>query len=81
MIKDILDWMLTSARTKGGESSHFLIVIGLLQGFALCPYLFVLLINGLLRHVQDEVSWCKLFAVEIFLIDDTKARTNYKIVI
>ena len=52
----------------GGDSEHFLVEIGLHQGFILSPFLFALVIDELTRSIPDEVLWCVLFADNIVLI-------------
>lgn len=48
--KDV-DGGVTSVRTHGGNSSKFPITIGLHQGSILSPYIFVLVMNVLTRHI------------------------------
>lgn len=38
----------------------------------LSPYLFAFVTVELTRHIQEEVSWCMLFADNVVLIDDTR---------
>lgn len=57
-------------RTIEGDSSTFL--VGLHWGWMLSPYLFVLVMNGLIICVQYEVPGCMLVAEVIVLIDDTR---------
>lgn len=40
-------------------------------------YLFALFINDLIRHIQEQVRWCILFADDIVLIDQTIAEIDY----
>ncbi|KAL4196363.1 hypothetical protein AMTRI_Chr04g245790 [Amborella trichopoda] len=73
------DEALTSVRTISGETSEFSVTVGLHQGSTLSPYLFVLVMDSLTRHLQDEVPWCMLFADDIVLIDDTRNDVNTKL--
>lgn len=70
--------MLTSLRTVGGETDTFPTTISLHQGFALSPYLFVLDIDNIYKHIQDENPSGMLFADNIVLIDET-TKVNYKL--
>ena len=45
--------------------SDFPITVGLHQGYALSLYLFALVMDELTRHMQDEVSRCRLLADDI----------------
>ncbi|XP_070025990.1 secreted RxLR effector protein 78-like [Nicotiana sylvestris] len=71
VIKDTYDGDKTGARTVGRDSENFLIVMGLHQGSTLSPFLFSLVMDALTYHIQEEVSWCMLFADDIVLIDET----------
>ena len=66
-------------RTCGGDTKPFKMTMGLHQGFALSPYLFVLVMNEFTKHIQIEVSWCMLFADDIVLEDETKEGVNTKV--
>ena len=62
-----------------GERNEFVIIVGLHQGSTLSPYLFVLVMDELTRHIQEEVSWCMLFADDVVLIDETREGVNAKL--
>ncbi|KAL5562396.1 hypothetical protein UlMin_032143 [Ulmus minor] len=51
----------TSVRSVGGMSSEFPISVILHQWLALSPYLFALIMDKLIRHLQDDIPWCILF--------------------
>ncbi|VFQ84918.1 unnamed protein product [Cuscuta campestris] len=50
-----------------------------LEGSALSPFLFALVMDVLTQGVQDGVPWCMLFADDIVLIDDTREGLNDKL--
>ncbi|XP_075099697.1 secreted RxLR effector protein 78-like [Nicotiana tabacum] len=75
-IKDMYDGDMTQVRTVGGESKTFSVVMGLYQGSALSLFLFSLVMDVLIHHIQGEVPWCKLFADDIVLIDETQSSVN-----
>ncbi|KAL4188663.1 hypothetical protein AMTRI_Chr08g203230 [Amborella trichopoda] len=72
------DGTLTIQITSG-ETSEFSMTIGLHQGSALSPYLFVLVMHNLTRHLQDEVPRCTLFGDDIVLIDEAQNSVNKKL--
>jgi len=79
IVKDMYDGAIASVRTTRGETNEFVITVGLHQGSTLSPYLFVLVMDELTRHIQEEVSWCLLFADDIVLIDETREGVNAKL--
>ena len=79
IVKDMYDGAIASVRTTGGETNEFAITVGLHQGSTLSPYLFVLVMDELTRHIQEEVPWCMLFADDVVLIDETREGVNAKL--
>jgi hypothetical protein len=60
LIKDIYDNVVTSVRTSDGDTNNFSINIGLLQGSALSPYLFALVMDEVIRDIQGgtlQIMW------------------------
>ena len=55
VIKDMYDRVVTSVRTVGGYTEEFPIRIGLHQGSDLSPYLFTIVIDELIREIQEGV--------------------------
>ena len=55
IMKDIYEGATISVRSIGGMSSKFLVSVGLHQGLALSPYLFALVMDELMRHLQDDI--------------------------
>jgi len=79
IIKDMYDGVVANVKTCGGMTSDFSITIGLHQGSALSSFLFAIMIDELTRAIQDEILWCMLFADDIVLVDETRARVNVKL--
>ncbi|KAL9256755.1 Pyridoxal kinase-like protein [Drosera capensis] len=52
--------------------------IGLHQGSSLSPFLFAIVMGELSKNIQDNVSWCMLFADDIVLIDETREGVSAK---
>lgn len=61
----------TEVRIVGGDSEHFQVVMGLHQGSALSPFLFVLVMDEVMQWIQGEVSRFMLSADDIVLLDET----------
>ena len=72
MIQNMYSGATTTVRTVVGETNDFPITIGLHQGFALSTYLFALVMDELIRHMQDKVPWYMLFVDDIVLVAETK---------
>ncbi|XP_047267018.1 uncharacterized protein LOC107853402 [Capsicum annuum] len=78
-IKDMYEGAKTRVRIVGGDSEHFLVLIGLHQGSTLSPFLFSLVMDVLTRSIQGEVPWYLLFADDIVLIDESRQGINDKL--
>ena len=78
-VNDMYDGVVTNIRICGGITSDFSITIGLHQESALSPLLFAILIVELTRAIQDEIPWRMLFADDIILVNETRARVNAKL--
>ena len=61
------------------QLSEFSIKVGLHQEPTLSPYLFVLVMDELTKHIQDDVPQCMQFANDIVLVDETKNGVNGKL--
>lgn len=53
--------------------------MGLHQESTLSPFLFVLVMDVLMQHIQDEVPYYLLFADNVVLIDETRSEVNAKL--
>ena len=55
LTKDMYEGVKTSLTTLGGYKKVFLIDIGLHQGLALNPFLFIIIMDKLTKEIQDEI--------------------------
>ena len=58
--------------------SEFPITLGLCQWSSLIPSLFALVMNELIRHIQD-VQWYMFFVDDIVLVDETSKCINARL--
>jgi len=70
---------VTSVRTSGGIFDELLNTIGLHQGSTLSVYLFVVVMDELVKSIQEEVTWCMLFGGDIVLAYETRHVVNVKL--
>src|SRR5215467_3203283 len=68
VVKDMYEGVKTRVRTAGGVSGRFEVGVGVHQGSALSPYLFILIMDELLKGVETEVPWDMKFADDMVQI-------------
>jgi hypothetical protein len=78
LIKDMYDNVVTSVQTSDNDSNDFPINIGLHQGSALSPYVFALEMDEVTRDILGDIPWCMLFADDVVLVDESRARDDQK---
>jgi Reverse transcriptase (RNA-dependent DNA polymerase) len=79
LIKDMYTNAVTYVRAYDGESNTFSIKIGLHQGSALSLYIFTLVMDEITNDIQEDISWCMLFADDVVLIDESRIGVNQKL--
>jgi hypothetical protein len=79
LIKDMYDNIVTSVRTRNGDTNDFPINIGLHQGSTLSPYLFALVMDEVTRDIQGGIPWCMLIADDVVLVDESKTGIDQKL--
>jgi hypothetical protein len=79
LIKDIYYIVVTSVQTSEGDTSGFLINIGLHQGSALSPYLFSLVMDDVTRDIHDGIPRCMRFANDGILVDESRMKVDEKL--
>ena len=70
LVQDMYTGCRTNVRTVAGESSKFNVEVGLHQGSALSPYLFLILMDVLTEMVRKEAPESMLFPDDIVLCGD-----------
>ena len=79
VVKDMYDNAKTCVRAPVGDTEYFPVEVGLHQGSALSPFLFVVILNEMSKRIQDSVPWCMLFADDIVLVAETEEEVNAKL--
>ncbi|XP_016566625.1 uncharacterized protein LOC107864706 [Capsicum annuum] len=77
--QDMYNGAKTRVRTIAGDLEHFSFLTDLHLGSTLSPFLFVLVMNILMQHIQGEVIRCMLFTDDVVLINETRGRVNDKL--
>lgn len=75
-INEMCDGVKPRIMIVGGDSEHFLVVLRLQYGSTRNPLLFALVMDELTSHIQDELSWCMVFAYDIV---STQGRVNVRL--
>ncbi|XP_061704034.1 uncharacterized protein LOC133515504 [Cydia pomonella] len=57
-------------KSEAGVTDKFNMAVGLHQGSALSPFLFLLIKDALTSNIQEEAPWCMLFADDIVLVGE-----------
>ncbi|KAG5598488.1 hypothetical protein H5410_029858 [Solanum commersonii] len=76
-IRDMYDVQHSSTNSKR-KLRAFSSVDKVCHGSTLSLFLFALVMDVLIQHIQGEISWYMLFVDEIVLIDETQNRVNAK---
>ncbi|XP_047004640.1 uncharacterized protein LOC124622894 [Schistocerca americana] len=65
---------MTQVRSSVGMTKEFPVKVGLHQGSAISPYLFDPIMDVLVEDVKKEAPWNMIFAVDVFLCEQSTDR-------
>ncbi len=71
----------TQVTTKEGNTQYFNVNVGLHQGSAISPLLFIIIMDVLASEIDTEPHWVMLFADDLVLCETPKAaveRENWR---
>jgi hypothetical protein len=71
IIEDMYKNCKTTVVTSAGETEEIEIKVGLHQGSALSPFLFILILDVITEEIQEDAPWSMLFADDLVLCDET----------
>uniref|UniRef100_A0A0N7Z9U8 Reverse transcriptase domain-containing protein n=1 Tax=Scylla olivacea TaxID=85551 RepID=A0A0N7Z9U8_SCYOL len=73
LVKMMYEGAKTTVQTRYGETESFPVEVGLHQGSALSPFLFLIVLDTIMMDVRDnEDLWELLFADNLVIIADTE---------
>ena len=78
-VQDMYQGATTCMKSKRGTSEHFEVGIGLHQGSALSPFLFIMLVDKISQDVRNELPWELLYADDLAIIDVTSTDTQNRL--
>ena len=79
LVQDMFQGATTCVKSKRGASEHFEVGIGLHQGSALSPFLFIMLVDTISQDVRNELPWELLYADDLAIIDVTSTDTQNRL--
>ena len=68
LVQDMYQGATIRVKSKRGMSEHFEVGIGLHQGSALSPFLFIMLVDTISQDVRTELPWELLYADDLAII-------------
>ena len=78
-IKDMCNDCKTSVVTSVGETYEMEIEVGLHQGSALSPFLFIIFMDVFTEEIQEDTPSAMLFADGLVLCDETRERMEERL--
>ncbi|GJW21599.1 retrovirus-related pol polyprotein LINE-1 [Tanacetum coccineum] len=79
IIRDMYDGAKTRVRTSIGNTYFFLVEVGLHQGSEINPYLFALILDKLLKGIQEDIPWWLIFADDIVFVSESAKGLNNRL--
>ena len=79
LVQDMYRGATTRVKAKRGMSEHFEVGIGLHQGSALSPFLFIMLTDTISQDVRTELPWELLYADDLAILDITSTATQNRL--
>ena len=80
LVQDMYEGAITRLKSKRGIIEQFEVGIGLHQGSALSPFLFIMLVDTISQDVRTELPWELLYADDLAIIDITSTYTQNRLV-
>ena len=69
LIRDMYEDCSTTVNTTVGTKEAVKIEVGLHQGSALSPFLFIMIMDTITEDIEEEPPWAMLFADDLVICD------------
>ena len=79
MVKATYEGAKTRIRTTHGKTEEFAIQVGVHQGSALSPFLFIVVMDTLVNEIKSEIPWELIFVDDIALMAETEEKLQKKV--
>ena len=79
LVQDMYEGSKTVVRCAVGTTESFKVKVGLHQGSALSPFLFVVIMDRLTDEVKREPQWTMLFADDIMIFEKTREEVERRL--
>ena len=76
IIQDMYEDCETQVTTREGNTEYFNVKVGLHQGSAISPLLFIIIMDVLASEIDKEPPWAMLFADDLVLCETSKAEVE-----
>ena len=79
IIQDMYNDCETLVSTRAGDTEYFQVGVGLHQGSALSPLLFILIMGVLQTQIGKEPPWVMLFADDLVICEHSRAEVELQL--
>lgn len=78
-IQDMYENCSTQVRTNSGSTEEIDIKVGLHQGSALSPLLFIIIMDVITEDIDEDTPWAMLFADDLVLCDSSREHLEMRL--
>jgi len=79
VVQDMYDGCRTKVRSMCGETEEFAVTVGVHQGSALSPFLFLIILECLTKEIRREAPWDMLFADDVVINTGTRDEAEQRL--